>query len=129
GRNAALPRRPRSSRVRSPALGSSGDRSEMSSPGSPSGSLPAASQLSGEPRPRLAVTCFKEGEIAVHFLARKILPCPGEFQERASRSGEPPHDLAEALSLPLEGGQGGICILGECHRLHRHTCVDINTRI
>src|SRR5438034_3821315 len=93
------------------------------------GSLPAASQLSGELRPRLAVTRFKEGEIAVHFLARKILPCPGEFQERASRSGEPPHDLAEALSLSLEGGQGGIGILGEGHRLHGHMCVDINTHI
>src|SRR5437660_1731678 len=30
---------------------------------------------------------------------------------------------------PLEGGQGGTCILGEGHRLHGHTCVDINTRI
>src|SRR5205809_2111709 len=101
----------------------------MSSPSSPSGSLPAASQLSGELRPRLAVTRFKEGEIAVHFLARKILPCPGEFQERAARSGEPSHDLAEALSLPLEGSQGSIRILGEGHRLHGHLCVLISTHV
>src|SRR5438552_17456546 len=101
----------------------------MSSPSSPSGSLPAASQLSGELRPRLAVTRFKEGEIAVHFLARKILPCPGEFQERAARSGEPSHDLAEALSLPLEGSQGSLRILGVGSRLHGHTFVDIKRRI
>src|SRR5947209_3203044 len=78
----------------------------MWSPGSPPDSLPAAPQLSGELRPRQAVTRLKEGEIAVHLLAREILPCPCEFQERAARSGEPSHDLAEALSLPLEEGQG-----------------------
>src|SRR5438876_1256453 len=97
----------------------------MSSPSSPSGSLPAASQLSGELRPRLAVTRFKEGEIAVHFLARKILPCPGEFQERAARSGEPSHDLAEAVSLLLEGSRGSIRIIGVGHRLYGQTCTDI----
>src|SRR5213083_2689014 len=101
----------------------------MWSPGSPPDSLPAAPQLSGELRPRQAVTRLKEGEIAVHLLAREILPCPCEFQERAARSGEPSHDLAEALSLPLEGSQGSIRILGEGHGLHGHLCVDINTHV
>src|SRR6266699_284899 len=92
----------------------------MWSPGSPSDSLPAAPQLSGKLRPRQAVTRLKEGEIAVHLLAREILPCPCEFQERAARSGEPSYDLAEALSLPLEGSQGSIRILGEGHGLRGH---------
>src|SRR5437763_2197457 len=101
----------------------------MWSPGSPPDSLPPAPQLSGELRPRQAVTRLKEGEIAVHLLAREILPCPCEFQERAARSGEPSHDLAEALSLPLEGSQGSIRILGEGHGLHGHLCVLISTPV
>src|SRR6266566_9658735 len=94
----------------------------MWSPGSPSDSLPAAPQLSGKLRPRQAVTRLKEGEIAVHLLAREILPCPCEFQERVARSGESSHDIAEALALLLEGSQGSIRILGEGHGLHGHPC-------
>src|SRR5438034_9483988 len=101
----------------------------MWSPGSPPDSLPAAPQLSGELRPRQAVTRLEEGEIAVHLLAREILPCPCEFQERAARSGEPSHDLAEALSLPLQGGKGGVRILGKGHGFHRPVCVYVNTCI
>src|SRR2546421_1336053 len=101
----------------------------MWSPGSPPDSLPDAPQLSGKLCPRQAVTPLKEGEIAVHLLAREILPCPCEFQERAARSGEPSHDLAEALSLPLEGSQGSVRILGEGHGLHGHLCVLISTHV
>src|SRR5439155_1636592 len=101
----------------------------MWSPGSPPDSLPAAPQLSGELRPRQAVTRLKEGEIAVHLLAREVLPCPCEFQERAARSGEPSHDLAEALSLPLKGSQGSVRIFGEGHGLHGHLCVLISTHV
>src|SRR5438093_3012837 len=101
----------------------------MWSPGSPPDSLPAAPQLSGELRPRQAVARLTEGEIAVHLLAREILPCPCEFQERAARSGEPSHDLAEALSLPLKGSQGSIRIFGEGHGLHGHLCVLISTHV
>src|SRR5881227_3804891 len=98
-------------------------------PGSPLDSLPAAPQLSGELRPRLAVTRLQEGEIAVHLLAREILPCSCEFQERAACSGEPSHDLAETLSFPLQGGKGGVRILGKGHGFHRHVCVYVNTCI
>src|SRR5437867_10985367 len=101
----------------------------MWSPGSPPDSLPAAPQLSGELRPRQAVTRLKEGEIAVHLLAREILPCPCEFQELAARSGEPSHDLAEALSLPRKASQLTIRIFGAVYLLHGHSSLLISPHV